>query len=416
MPVNYNPTTTTDGLVCCLDAASPRSFRGEPGTNLVSYPEASWNGTSIVTGYNVDATGTRTIEYKTQIENPINSDGVFRYSTGTTGYKYFTINTTVPSAGTYTFSYYARIISGPTETSTLGNSQIWRDVYSGGSTDRATTGDRNPTLTREWVRYSETSTVTTTLYYFPLHGGSILGDYVIEYCGFQLEQGSTAKTWRNGTIGSTPATGGGWVDLTNNNSNNSILVSPTYSSNYSGSLVFDGATTAMSSSWPSALNVVDNTTPRSWECWITPNGSTLSTFQNVFGHSVNVSNSYYANGGVTISGGRFGFRWYDNSAYREILSTTTATEAPYHIVCTFDPTDQKPRIYVNGVLETTYGSATNLNYSSGMVLFEIGYHGKSGTEYYYNGEIHQVKFYKNKALSASEVKKNFETMRKRFGL
>ena len=89
-----------------------------------------------------------------------------------------------------------------------------------------------------------------------------------------------------------------------------------------------------------------------------------------------------------------------------------------HVVGTFDGStgDAIPRIYVNGELKATYGSSTNLNYSSGMNIYDIGWNSKNGGTDYFSGEIPIVKYYKDKALSLSEIKQNYNAYKNRFGI
>lgn len=166
-------------------------------------------------------------------------------------------------------------------------------------------------------------------------------------------------------------------------------------------------------SWPSELNVDDNTTPRTWEV-VLKTSSTAT--QGVYGHKVGAGCSLYCNGGIMINSGNIQFNWYDNSAYRYLNSGVVPNSNNfYHVIATFE-SDAKPRIYVNGKLMATYGSATNLNYGSGMKYVEAGYNSKSGGQHYFQGSIPVMKFYKGKALSASEVKRNFHAYKVRYNL
>lgn len=207
MSLFHSPSIVRDGLALYYDMNNKKSFKGMPTTNVLPYPEADWTGSAFDRTYWYDATSTHTMTYVTGVDNPIGAAGVMRYTTGTTGYKFWALRGTVPSAGTYTFSYYARVSSGGS--TNLNNSQLWRNT----DVDGAVSGDWNPTYTNEWKRYVTTGTVTSYLDYFPIHSGSLTGGYTIDYCGFQLEAGSMASPWLKGTRLNTQSL----IDLTGNN-------------------------------------------------------------------------------------------------------------------------------------------------------------------------------------------------------
>ena len=400
MSVYSGPEIIDNGLVLAYDMLNTqKSWRGPPVTNYISFPEASYNGSSFVNfGYNYANLGA-TYTYGVGVSNPVNAPGVLRYFTGTTGYKYFSIDSTsLPVTGTYTFSYYARITSAGNNN--VGNSQLWR----ANGSDRSVTGNWNPTFTPEWVRYSTTGPAEagTILQYFPIHSGSITGGCTIEYCGFQLEVGSYATPFVIGSRNNTQAI----VDLTGN----SILTinSLTYSSNNTFS--FTGAssnniTVPVSTSSTNAIG-------RSWEAWVMP--SATQTTAGLFGSVVGGGCTYYCNGGICIASGNYQFNWFDNVAYQFLDSGVAATiNVPVHIVGTYDASDTKCRIYINGVLKNT-GVATNMSYGGGVNLIQIGYLSASGN--YYTGTINNINHYFNYALSAGEVAQNFNAHSGRYGL
>ena len=143
MSAYSGPEILDNGLVTHIDDNNTtKSWRGAPTTNYIPFPEASYNGSSFVNfGYNYANLGA-TYTYGAGVSNPVNAPGVLQYFTGTTGYKYFSIDSTsLPATGTYTFSYYARITSAGNNN--VGNSHLWR----ANGSDRGVTGDCNPTFT-----------------------------------------------------------------------------------------------------------------------------------------------------------------------------------------------------------------------------------------------------------------------------
>ena len=69
------------------------------------------------------------------------------------------------------------------------------------------------------------------------------------------------------------------------------------------------------------------------------------------------------------------------------------------------------KIYSNGDLNTTSTFNVDLNATNQL---RIGRN--RGAAYYYDGNISVVRIYKNKALSASEVKQNFNALKGRYGI
>jgi hypothetical protein len=168
-------------------------------------------------------------------------------------------------------------------------------------------------------------------------------------------------------------------------------------------------------SWPSELNVDDNTTDRSWEVVFKTNST--ASYQGVYGHKVGSGCSYYCNGGIYIKDSVIHFSWYDNSAYRWLSSGVNPVEGSYyHVVATFTGADQKVRIYVNGFLKNTLSSATNLNYGGGMLYVEAGYNSKDGGQHFFDGPIPVMKFYKGNALSKGDVKRNFHAYKGKYNI
>lgn len=196
------PTSASLGSNLYTDGYN--SYWGYPGrqtANLVRYPYAGYAGQSNGVGSfqlsaNYDQSGGASMTYVTNVTNPVNAPGIMRYYTGTTGYKYWAINVPVVDAGTYTFSYWARLSAGSTS-SNLGNNQLWRD----NGTDRAMSGSPNPTFTDQWQRFTITSTIAAgSLNMYVIHSGTLTGGITVDFCGFQLESGSVATNFVPSTM------------------------------------------------------------------------------------------------------------------------------------------------------------------------------------------------------------------------
>jgi hypothetical protein len=214
-----------------------------------------------------------------------------------------------------------------------------------------------------------------------------------------------------------PGSGTTWTDLSGRGNTGTLTNGPTYSSANGGSLVFDGTNDYVSfntSSFPSGA------TSFSVNCFIKWSGN--GTFTN----------------DVIFSYGRDGFNndvtvWVNNSGFAELqfgsdtgkVSSTTliSTGVWYNICATYDKTQTK--IYLNSVLEGT------TNYSNGNIILDNNVNGNTGAigakisgfgpitspQRYgtFNGNIPLVQLY-NRALSATEIQQNFNSVRSRFGI
>jgi hypothetical protein len=172
-------------------------------------------------------------------------------------------------------------------------------------------------------------------------------------------------------------------------------------------LDFNGSTNRIGSlGVPSSVNPATNSIDRTWEVVVRTTNSGAT--QGVFGHKVGDGCSYYCNGGIYIINGNFAFNWFDNSAYQFMTSGVAATNNQYfHVVGTYTASDQRNRIYVNGVLRNTSG-VTNMNYLSNHGLYVIGRnYFTSSNANIFTGRVPIVSWYYNKSLSASEVQQNY---------
>ena len=83
-----------------------------------------------------------------------------------------------------------------------------------------------------------------------------------------------------------------------------------------------------------------------------------------------------------------------------------------NIVATCDANTYIIRLYVNGVLNATGNGTTSPQDPGGIFTFsKFG----SAYEYYFNGTLYNFKVY-NRALSAQEIKQNYNATKKRYGL
>jgi hypothetical protein len=397
MALFHSPKIVKDNLVFAYDMNNKKSYIGEPATNLVTYPLNLYTGSAFNTAYLYDQTTSHTFTYKTGVSNPVNAPGILEYYTGSTGYKYWSSRTTGLASGTYTFSYYARVVGG---TGSISNNQLWRDSN---TTDRTPSGDWNPTYSANWTRYSSTSTISDGdfLDYFLIHGNSIVGGVTIQFCGFQLELRSYSTPFVNGTRSTTQAL----LDQTKKNT--LIPVSLTYATDNTFS--FNGTSSYIDNS-SAIVGLGSSSISHTFDTWVYPTGTT----GNIISMSAQRPSGGWNMPPLAASGQQFKGQVWNNNI---LTSSTYTLNTWYNVVLVFDYAAGGQYLYVNGVL---VDSQTAITYTSsgasGNYIFIGEENPGAGSYGYWPGKIASVKIYSGKALSASEVSQNFNALRGRFGL
>ena len=396
MATNYNASIVRSSLVMYYDMNNTqKSWLGAPATNYIPNPYASYNGSSFVLGYNYQNLGA-TYTYRTGVDNPVNAPGVLEYYTGTSGYKYFSIDSTsLPSTTTYTFSYYARLVGAPTGGNNAPiDSQLWR----ANGSDRSVTGDWNPTFTFDWKRYSTSgpAEASTILQYFPVHSGNIIGGYTIQYCGFQIEPGSYATPFVVGTRSNTQAI----VDLAGNNT----LTATSLTYNSDNTFSFNGT-----SGYIACGNLGTFYPQGTVSFWM--NSAAIASYPNPFA--------------THFQGGNAGFRFEGRSDGN--FGMVVGNDAGTYTSHTFISSGMQANTWYNITLTWIVGSNIAVGYLNGVQVFNeaqtywattmpsvtIG-NGFSASRYW-NGKISATQIY-NRSLSATEVAQNFNALRGRYGI
>ena len=376
----------TSGSVFMYDTGDTvNSYLGEPTTNLY---------TTLGFGFyqqEGNHTAARTVGPAPNLNLPSNYD----YTTiTTTGNWQAEVNRIIIwtnsslSTGTYNISFWARVTS--TTTATMGCAFYGNNI------------NHTISLTNQWQRFSIQSTTNPT--YRATEFGSLSGAITFQIAGLQIESISHAAQYVNGVRSATQ----GLLPLVGNSTINLSTVS--FDSN--AQMTFDGTDDKIDVSYYSQVN---NSLSRSWEVIVRP--TTNLSYAGIFGNKLGYGCSFYCNGGIYLWDGNWVFNWYDNSSYQFLYSYSPPSVNSYtHIVGTYDATDQKPRIYVNGELKATYGSSTNMNYGGETYVIDIGWNSKDGGLHYFQGQIPITKYYQGKALSASEVQQNYNKYKTRFNL
>ncbi len=215
-----------------------------------------------------------------------------------------------------------------------------------------------------------------------------------------------------GNTKSYPGTGDTWTDLTGNGVTGTLTNGPTFSSDNGGSIIFDGTDDYVSTINDIVLEEEDFT-------------------MGFWAFADNVSNNNRAlasssSGGGSTDAGSWQFAT-NNSKLRmsvrnnagdgggSISSTSTISLGIWYYFVVTGATGGNYKIYFNGEEEA---SGTNVGGDNGTDLdcpnFVIGLNRGGGTEWH--GGIAIVQIYKGKALSAAEIKQNFDAHKGRYGL
>jgi hypothetical protein len=217
-----------------------------------------------------------------------------------------------------------------------------------------------------------------------------------------------------GNTKSYPGTGTTWFDKSGFSNNGTLVNGPTFNTGSLGSIVFDGVDDYVT--LPSSSNYSYGTADFSVDYWFNIN-SISSTQQSLL--------DAYSFPSNTTSGGTFGF---------VITNTQIITYANNGITFT-SPTISLP---TNTWINLTFVRTSGVLYiykdlsliSSGSCTWDFQFTGNvtqnrpflyvginpGATSFYFNGKIGNIKIYKGKGLSPSEITQNFNALRGRFGI
>ena len=216
-----------------------------------------------------------------------------------------------------------------------------------------------------------------------------------------------------GNTKSYPGTGTTWTDISRNGNDGTLTNGPTFDIANGGSLVFDGTNDKIVVPYNSNLNPSNVTISVWFKRTATINYSHFAGLPA----SNSVWNPPYVSYGIEFIGTTdqpsliLGFSDNTFSYTTATASASTAVGSWVNVVGTYDKSFSK--IYVNGQLITSNAQTKTLLTTNAN--FILGTETQNTSVYPLNGNISQVSIY-NRALSASEVKQNFNALRGRFGI
>jgi len=240
----------------------------------------------------------------------------------------------------------------------------------------------------EWVRCSFTFTPTHNAlisYWFPSSA-----NMKIDVADIQIEQKSHATPFTTGTRSATQ----GLVDLTGTSTID--LANVSFDSN--AQMTFDGTDEYINMGDLAIIKLGTNFTI---ECVVKPEQDKWMYFFHK-GYGQNNSLAW----GRHSSSDNWFFSTMINGSYQNTYMGTATLNQYCHLVASYDGNNL--RLYENGDLKATVVTTHDMMTSTQPL-------GIGGPDRYWNGEIPVTKVY-SRALTAQEVKQNYQGIRKRFGL
>ena len=407
MSLGHGASIIRDGLVFCYDQGNiQKSWKGAPATNLFTETNLNnWSKNAVVS----------TSQYTTPFDTPsyiITDDD-------TANWESINRNITVANdSSSHTISLMVRKTFGGTSTR-LG----FNVSYSGGTAVNinarfnSDTGVTTNGLVIDygdwWYWYfsiTNNSTGNTSLNYnfYPatgVHNGSdnstVTGTAIVG--AFMLVAGSVAARFASGTRSNAQAL----LDMTGQNTITTNIL--TYASNNTFS--FDGVDDRIESPAAGILNTDGPVTMTS--VFKRNSGSTGTLFRMKYGNE----SSYSLLLGTTPI-----VQWWDNANVRQTVTSAATINANqiYHLTAIINPTaadTNTVQFYLNGVFVDSFVvSSSNRRNHNDVMYIGSGLNGDNTIiQSPLNGDIYVTMLHK-KALTAAEVKQNFEAIRGRYGI
>jgi hypothetical protein len=370
MALNHSPKVITDGLVFYYDMANTqKSWKGAPATNLL-YDTGVINWTIG----NLVASVTRT----TVVDN-----SVYRITSTTGGaFRLSVPLAKLTNALSYNLSYKYKIISG---TNPAFNMTDWCDTT------------LLNVVNQTFDTYTFSSAYGTRATYdstFRFMDFNISANTVVEIWDVQLEQNTFATPFVNGTRSNTQAI----LDLVGGNT--VTASSLTYNSN--GTFSFNGSA--------DFLTITNTTLGNGNLPWTVSSWVKTTTTVNTLGHGSVLSN---ISGGpvysmLGVNNGRIVYWTYQSGAWSQKLGVKIVNDNIWHLLTWVNYPNNTMDMYVDGVLDVNVPNSTSGNNNPVDVI------GRSWAAYF-QGDIATLSRY-NRALTADEVRANFNATRSRYGV
>ena len=214
-----------------------------------------------------------------------------------------------------------------------------------------------------------------------------------------------------------PGIGTVWTDLSGSGNNGTLVNGAAYNSTNNGSMVFDGT-----NDYVNCGNIIQGRTTFSAVSWINSTdlrAGSNGTYMNpsIFGtqHGSGISGDF----ALTLKNGYIGF-YHELNSNGQINTTKLVSDGIWHMVSVTKTTLGVITLFVDST-EVYSGSGFTSSLRTTDLQFynwELGrayWYGEDASLLRYNGKISNHIFY-NRALTATEIRQNFNTTRGRYGI
>jgi len=419
------PEITNDGLVLSLDAGNLKGF--DDDENLLTYSNFSFSSiTAYPTGWTSFNPG-RVVRSIGQSPDGTDAAIVGKQFGNSGGFRPTSV--TLSTSTNYTVSFYAR---KPTDSelslflSYFPTNDFTTQPYTKGvkiryddvDTSTGSTGSTSFTLTDTWQRFTYTFNSGSDTAISPNFTSLTVADaydsnglFVI--ASVQVERGSSASPYY-ATTASAKIRGTTLIDMTGRGNTGTLTNGPTYNSSNGGSIVFDGTNDYVT--LPTNLLIHETGNPFTFSIWFKTSSTGIILGQQN-NPTPNAASGYVPAIYVGTDGLLYTSCFWGGSTGNQSVSLSSVNNGSWNnITVTFASNSQIS--YLNGVSYATL-SKTQTNYSSTYYYFLGSGQGASWTNFpaspYLNGSISNFSYY-NRALTASEIRQNYNATKGRYGL
>jgi hypothetical protein len=333
---------------------------------------------------------------KTIVSNAFNGHSCIRIHqvrtdiSSTQDHMAYGVSPLVTAGQKYTWSFWYR--AG--DAAAIGRQILFNVHYYNGSPQVGTLSTL--TLAKNWQKCIVTHTAPTGSthidnYWQP--AVAAVSSFSFDLTELQMENKDGVSFFTPTTRGATVALGGGLYDLSRNSNDGTISGNPVDSENNGGKLTLDGVDDYIYT--PTIAHTTERTVEMVYRLTTTSGGIWGPLFrigdwkERVFKDGLTL----LASGGSTHT-----YTWTPTTNIMYLSYTYSATTA---------------KIYINGSLVNTLTLTTPMDIGSS--IYRFGHQMAGASEGYCPADIHEVRFY-SRALSAAEIKQNFESSRKRYSL
>lgn len=451
MASSYNPKIVTDGLVLCLDAANPKSFKSDKSI----IKTFSWKaGSGSVTGYSQYGSSTENVRKvdtdpwgnQSIVWESVNADDAAQFTDGgwvtstfvpdiTKLYRY-SVWVKRKVLGNGSFNFGAGMQSGSPDINSLLNrvtGGVNNNPYFYGSSWQLNQNQWYLVVGHVWPVNSGTGSIHVNSGFYDTSGNKVLSLQQ----EFVWQSTNTLNVHRVFLVGSSILTTNQQLaaprvdicdgteptltellsndinkfkDLAGSSTKGTLINSPIYDTNNKGIVTFDGINDRIDCGtyFP---NIIDGTNNFSIECCVYPK-SPQATYADIWGnHTEPFSGIVLQQSGSEQNYYTWGFgcgTFWGTTSGKFYLSENKWN----HLVAV--RSGSTLAVYINGIFIIS-GTEPAALVPNSTFNFQIGTGYNLNSSRYWNGSVSNFKVY-NRALSATEINQNFQALRDRYGI